>query len=56
MIHDTESAQISPKQVGRNIYGIIKTMCKPYNVTSCTQVHDLPQRHCGDNQEGTLFS
>ena len=23
---------------------------------SCTQVHELPQSHCGDNQEGTLFS
>ena len=23
---------------------------------SCAQVHELPQSHCGDNQEGTLFS
>ena len=25
---------------------------------SCTwaQVHELPQSHCGDNREGTLFS
>ena len=22
----------------------------------CAQVHELPQSHCGDNQEGTLFS
>ena len=26
-----------------------------YN-TSCAQVHELPQSHCGDNREGTLFS
>ena len=24
--------------------------------TSCGQVHELPQSHCGDNREGTLFS
>ena len=23
--------------------------------TSCAQVHELPQSHCGDNREGTLF-
>ena len=27
-----------------------------YNRTSCAQVHESPQSHCGDNQEGTLFS
>ena len=27
MIHDTESAQTLPKQDGRNIYVIMKTMC-----------------------------
>ena len=26
------------------------------NRTSCAQVHQLPQSHCGDNREGTLFS
>ena len=26
------------------------------NRTSCAQVHELPQSHCGDNREGTLFS
>ena len=26
------------------------------NRTSCAQVHELPQNHCGDNREGTLFS
>ena len=29
MIHDTQSAQISQKQVERNIYVIMKTMCPP---------------------------
>ena len=72
MIHDTQSAQISQKQDERNIYVIMKTMCPPgyhhsgfvathalghmmYG-TSCAQVHELPQSHCGDNREGTLFS
>ena len=27
MIHDTQSTQISQKQVGRNIYAVMKTMC-----------------------------
>ena len=27
-----------------------------YNRTSCAQVHELPQSHCRDNREGTLFS
>ena len=49
---------------------IMKTMCSPvYHVnglvathalghirTSCAQVHELPQSHCGNNREGTLFS
>ena len=50
----------------------MKTMCPPgyhhngfvathalgymMNRTSCVQVHELPQSHCGDNREGTLFS
>ena len=25
------------------------------NRTSCAQEHELPQSHCGDNREGTLF-
>ena len=25
------------------------------NRTSCAQVHELPQSHCGDNREGALF-
>ena len=24
--------------------------------TSCAEVHELTQGHCGDNREGTLFS
>ena len=72
MIHDTHRAQISGKQDERNIYEIMKTMCPPgyhhngfvatdalghmMNRKSCAQVHELPQSHCGDNREGTLFS
>ena len=29
MIHDTQSAQTSQKQDGRNIHVIMKTMCPP---------------------------
>ena len=29
MIHDTQNAQTLPKQDGRNIYVIMKTMCPP---------------------------
>ena len=32
---------------------LVPPMC---NRTSCAQVHELPQSHCGDNREGTLFS
>ena len=32
---------------------LVPAMC---NRTSCAQVHELPQSHCGDNREGTLFS
>ena len=32
---------------------LVPAMC---NHTSFVQVHKLPQSHCGDNQEGTLFS
>ena len=27
-----------------------------YSCTSSAQVHELPQSHCGDKREGTLFS
>ena len=32
---------------------LVPAMC---NCTSCAPVHELPQSHCGDNREGTLFS
>ena len=54
------------------IYVIMKTMCPPsyhhsgfvatyalghmINNHTCVQVHELPQSHCDDNREGTLFS
>ena len=71
VIHVTQSAQIPQKQDERHIYVIMKAMCLPgyhHNAFvathalghmmygSCAQVHELPQSHCGDNQEGTLFS
>ena len=72
MIHDTQSAQISQRRVGCNIYAIMKTMSPPgYHHNSfvtthalghmmygllCAQVHELLQSYCGDNWEGTLFS
>ena len=42
----------------------MKTMCPPgyhHNGFVAThvlpqRVHELPQSHCGDNREGTLFS
>ena len=39
----------------------MKTMCPPvyhHNgfVATHAKVHELPQSHCGDNREGTLFS
>ena len=40
----------------------MKTMCPPgyhhngFVQGACVQVHELPQSHCGDNREGTLFS
>ena len=38
---------VGTQAVGQMMYGY---------VISCTQVHELPQSHCGDNREGTLFS
>ena len=32
---------------------LVLAMC---NRTSCSKGHELPQNHCGDNLEGTLFS
>ena len=54
-----QSAQISRKQDGRclacrTLFGLlVPAMC---NRTSLVQVHELPQRHRGDNREGILFS
>ena len=31
---------------------LVPAMC---NCTSCAQVYELPQSHCGNNREGTLF-
>ena len=40
---------VASHALGHMMYGYI-------NRTSCAQVHELPQSHCGDNREGTLFS
>ena len=37
-------------------YALVHMMYGLMNRTSCAQVHELPQIHCGDNREGTLFS
>ena len=39
VIHDTQSAQVSQKQGGRNIYVIMKTMCPYIYIYSCN--HEL---------------
>ena len=36
--------------------GFVATHALGHMGTSCAQVHELPQSHCGDNREGTLFS
>ena len=42
MIHDTQSAQISQKQDERNIYVIMKTMCRPgYHRNGSLATHAL---------------
>ena len=37
---------------------VITTMAlwQRMHLGSCARVHELPQSHCGDNREGTLFS
>ena len=48
MIHDTQSAQISQKQDGRNIYAIMKTMCPPgYHHNGFVATHALEQMMYG---------
>ena len=74
VIHYIQSAQISQKRDGRNVYvqswkqGVLpvitaKSLWQLKHLgtwctwcTSCPQVHELPQKDCGDNREGTLFS
>ena len=49
MIHDTQSAQISQKQDGCNIYAIMKTMCLPsYHHNGFVETHALGQMVCGN--------
>ena len=36
---------VATHALGQTMYG-----------SSCAQVYELPQSHCGDNWEGTLFS
>ena len=38
------------------IHTYIYTYIYIYNLIPCGQVHELPQSHCGDNEEGILFS
>ena len=42
---------VATHALGHMMYGL-----HMMNRTSCAQVHELPQSHCGDNREGTLFS
>ena len=47
MIHDTQSAQISQKQDGHNIYAISKTMCPPgYHHNGFIATHALGHMIC----------
>ena len=41
---------VATHALGHMMYGLYK--CP----SACAQVHELPQSHCGDNREGTLFS
>ena len=42
MIHDTQNAQISQKQDGRNTYAIMKTVCPPgYHHNGFVATHAL---------------
>ena len=45
---------VTTHALGHMMYGC--TQALGHNRTSCAQVHELPQSHCGDNREGTLFS
>ena len=56
MIHDTQSAQTSQKEDGRNIYVTMKTMCPPdYHRqwlcgNSCSGAHDVRLHIAGTNE------
>ena len=48
MIHDTQSAQISQKQDGHNMYAISKTTCSPgYHHNGFVATHALGHMMCG---------
>ena len=48
VIHDKQSAQISKKQDGRNIYAILKRMCPPgYHHNDFVATHALRQMMYG---------
>ena len=49
---------VATHALGHMMYGSSCAQVYPTvpNRTSCAQVHELPQSHCGDNWEGTLFS
>ena len=42
--------------LGHMMYGLCPSAQVVMCTRSCAQVHQLPQSHCGDNREGTLFS
>ena len=52
VIHDIQSAQISQKQDGRNIYVIMKTMCPPgYHHNGFMPTHALGHMMYGSNSQ-----
>ena len=56
----SEDGQSTTAFTGKFLYIYIYILCIYIHMyiyhTSCVQVHELPQSHCGDNREGTLFS
>ena len=47
MTHNTQSAQITQKQDGRNIYVFMKAMCPPgYHHNGFVTTHALGRAHC----------
>ena len=45
------NGSVATNALGHMMYGYIMM-----SRASCAQVHELPQSHCGDNREDTLFS